>query len=92
MRASDSTAKALIFSSFQATVDHLKEVLPSWGFGFRYINGEHMQAACWVLQVVCAGLQVAHLATAYDVADDLWQPLWQPGGCILIVCTLNRCS
>lgn len=40
MRAADATAKALIFSSFQATVEHLQEVLPGWGYGFRYINGE----------------------------------------------------
>ena len=39
MRAADSRAKALIFSSFQPTVDYLKEILPGWGYGFRFING-----------------------------------------------------
>jgi len=41
MRAADKTAKALIFSSFQPTVDYLKEILPGWGYGFRFINGEN---------------------------------------------------
>lgn len=40
MRAADSSAKALIFSSFQPTVDCLKQILPGWGYGFRFINGE----------------------------------------------------
>jgi hypothetical protein len=39
MHSADPSSKALIFSSFQGTVDYLKEVLPTWGFGFRYING-----------------------------------------------------
>uniref|UniRef100_A0A383VNT4 RING-type domain-containing protein n=1 Tax=Tetradesmus obliquus TaxID=3088 RepID=A0A383VNT4_TETOB len=39
MRQADATAKALIFSSFQPTVDFLKQLLPGWGFSFRYING-----------------------------------------------------
>lgn len=41
MRAADKTAKALIFSTFQPTVDYLKEILPGWGYGFRFINGEY---------------------------------------------------
>lgn len=43
MRESDASAKALIFSSLQPTVDYLKEILPGWGFSFRYINGEGQQ-------------------------------------------------
>eukprot|EP00775_Hariotina_reticulata_P009723 gene9723-9882_t len=39
MHAADPTSKALIFSSFQPTVDHLKQELPKWGFAFRFING-----------------------------------------------------
>ncbi|WIA08248.1 hypothetical protein OEZ85_007693 [Tetradesmus obliquus] len=44
MRQADATAKALIFSSFQPTVDLLKQLLPGWGFSFRYINGEPAHA------------------------------------------------
>jgi hypothetical protein len=44
MRASDSSAKALIFSSFQATIEQLQEALPGWGYSFSFINGE---GCCW---------------------------------------------
>jgi hypothetical protein len=40
MRASDASAKALIFSSFQATIEQLQQALPGWGYAFRFINGE----------------------------------------------------
>jgi hypothetical protein len=42
MRASDASAKALIFSSFQATIEQLQEALPGWGYSFRFINGERL--------------------------------------------------
>ncbi|WIA10185.1 hypothetical protein OEZ85_010388 [Tetradesmus obliquus] len=41
MRAADPGAKALIFSSFTATIQQLQEALPGWGYSFRFING-HM--------------------------------------------------
>ncbi len=39
MRAADPTAKALVFSQFNSTIDWLKVKLGEHGFGFRTISG-----------------------------------------------------
>ena len=39
MRAADPTAKALVFSQFNSTIDWLKVKLEEHGFGFRTISG-----------------------------------------------------
>jgi hypothetical protein len=58
MRASDASAKALIFSSFQATIEQLQEALPGWGYSFRFITGELLLLPLLLL-LLLAGLCTA---------------------------------
>jgi hypothetical protein len=85
MRASDASAKALIFSSFQATIEQLQEALPGWGYSFRFINGEvlllllllladldHVVHGVWICMCEAADDVGLHI-TCYDQTAALLQ-------------------